>query len=76
MTTKIKPARIDSTQDFTFANVSAVAITANTIVANGVIGANGTVLASNGSSIYWSNTAGGGGITAARVTGFNLMFGG
>lgn len=75
MTTKIKPARIDSTQDFAFANVTAVAITANTIVANGSIGANGNVLASNGSNIYWSNTAGGG-VTSARVTGYNLMFGG
>ena len=75
MTTKIKPARVDSTQDYTFANVNVVAITANTIVANGVVGANGTVLASNGSVIYWSSTAGGS-VTSARVTGFNLMFGG
>lgn len=62
MTLKIKPARIDSSQGYTFANVTANTITVNTgIVANGTLGTTGQVLASNGTGSYWAdaNFAGG-----------------
>jgi len=40
----------------------------NALIANGVIGANGTVLTSNGSTIYWGTVSAGGGTTTNAVT--------
>lgn len=62
MTMKIKPARIDQTQGYSFANVTANVVTVSTgVVANGTLGTTGQVLASNGAGSYWAdaNFAGG-----------------
>lgn len=51
--TKIKPSNIEAT-NFTFANVTANVVTLQAVSANGSVGANGTVLASNGTTSYWA----------------------
>lgn len=63
-TTKIEPSRIDQTQGFTFAEVTANTVTVSGgIVANGAVGAKGEILASNGTHTYWSSA------TAAGLKG-------
>lgn len=57
MTTKIQPANIDQSLDYSVDQLTANSIVINSgLTANGTIGLEGQVLTSNGTIVYWANT--------------------
>lgn len=68
MTTKIKSYNIDQSTALSLANVTLTAVTAN-----GTVGANGDVLVSNGSVVYWSSVAGQPGAKGEKGEGGSLF---
>lgn len=57
MTTKIQPANIDISLDYSVDQLTANSIVINSgITANGSIGVGGQVLTTDGTIVYWANT--------------------
>lgn len=74
MTTKIKPFGLDSTQDFTFDDVTANSVTISKgLNANGSLGTDGQLLTSNGSVAYWATSTA---ASTGKAIAMSIVFGG